>query len=241
MFETRLSIAVASALLLMFGAVARAQLPPELASRLNRSVVLTVDATTILAGGSGIQGGSFSSSRSGVDADLNISKFGGAGDVGDPRPLGLFGLKWQPVIEGSIGYLTYKNDFHTAPVAGDENKYTTTAVEFGGGARFWFDDHLGLAPTISAIYGQTKNNYIAVSSLVRTNQAAAEQAGLIDWDVDTWTIVPGVELAYQWTWRRTTFTLSSTFTYFHTQDFYSSSSVVSINSGSQTWQKQIRC
>jgi len=87
--------------------------------------------------------------------------------------------------------------------------------------------------------GTPKNDYSAVSSLGRANYAAADQAGLINWDVDTWTIVPGAELSYQWTWRRVTFTVSSTFSYFHTEDFNSSSSKVSINSDSETWENKL--
>jgi hypothetical protein len=239
MFQSQFPIAVASGLLVGIAATARAQLPPEFLDRINRSVSLSVAATTVLAGGSGVRGGNFSSSRSGVDADLNLIKFGGSGDVGDPKPLGLLDIKWQPRLQGDIGYLTLENDFHTEPLKGDENEYDTFAFEFGGGARFWFNDHLSLAPTVSGIYGHTKNDFTANSSFGKANYHAADQAGLINWDVDTWTIVPGVELAYQWIWGRTTFTLSSTFTYYHTQDFQSSSSVVDINSDSETWENKI--
>jgi hypothetical protein len=237
--RTRFSMVVANALLLGSAAAVRAQLPPELVNRLNSSVPLSVAATTVLAGGSGARGGSFSSSTSAVDADLNLAKFGGSGDIGDPRPLGLFGMKWQPRLQGDIGYLTLENHFNTGLLAEDRNEYDTFAVEFGGGARFWFDDHLSLAPTISAIYGHTKNDFTANSSFSQANYDAAVRAGLINWNVDTWTIVPGAELAYLWTWKRTTFTLSSTYTFFHTQDFHSSSSVVDINSNSQTWENKL--
>ena len=234
----RLLTAVASALVLGAAAAARAQLTPDFINQVNRSVSLSVAATTVLAGGSGVRGGNFSSSTSAVDADLNLAKFGGSGDLGDPKPLGLLGMKWQPRLQGDIGYLTLENHFNTGLWHGDKNEYDTFAVEFGGGARFWFNDHLSLAPTISGIYGHTKNDFTANSSFGQANYDAAVQAGLINWDVDTWTIVPGAELSYQWMWRRTTFTLSSTYTYFHTQDFHSSSPIVNINSDSQTWENK---
>lgn len=235
----RFSFVVANALLLGSAAAVKAQLPPDLVNRLNSSVPLSVAATTVLAGGSGARGGWFSSSTSAVDADLDLAKFGGSGDIGDPRPLGLFGMEWQPRLQGAIGYLTLENHFNTGLLAGDKNEYETFAVEFGGGARFWFNEHWSLAPTISAIYGHTKNDFTANSTFSQANYDAADQAGLINWDVDTWTIVPGTELAYQRTWKRTTFTLSSTYTFFHTQDFYSSSTVVDINSNSQTWENKL--
>jgi hypothetical protein len=148
-------------------------------------------------------------------------------------------MKWQPRLQGEIGYLTLKNHFNTGLLAGDKNEYDTFAFEFGGGARFWFDEHLSLAPTISGIYGHTENDFSANSSFGQANHDAAAKAGLINWDVDTWTIVPGAGLSYQWTWKRTTFTLSSTYTYFHTQDFHSSSPIVDINSDSQTWENKL--
>jgi hypothetical protein len=42
------------------------------------------------------------------------------------------------------------------------------AVDFGGGARFWFNDHLSLAPTVSGIYGHTENSYTANGSPAKT-------------------------------------------------------------------------
>jgi hypothetical protein len=61
---------------------------------------------------------------------------------------------------------------------------------------------LSLAPTVSGIYGHTKNDFNANSSFGQTNYAAAVQAGLINWNLDTWTVVPGAEVAYEWKWGR---------------------------------------
>jgi hypothetical protein len=241
MWRTRIIITFACVFLIRFATTGRAQLPPQLINQFNRSIVLSVEATTVLTGDNGITGGSFSSSPSTVnDVDLDLVKFGGRGDLGDPRPLGLLGTAWQPRLQGDIGYLTLENKFNTAPLNGDKNEYKTLAVEFGGGARFsWFNDHLSFAPTVSGIYAHTENDFTARSSFARTNYASAVQAGLINWDVNTWTIAPAGELAYQWKWSRTTFKLSSTGTYFHTQDFQSSSSLVDINSNSETWRNML--
>ena len=51
-----------------------------------------------------------------------------------------------------MGYLTAKNDFHAGLLGGDESKYKTYAIEFGGGARFWFDNHFSFSPTLMGMY-----------------------------------------------------------------------------------------
>ncbi len=118
---------------------------------------------------------------------------------------------------------------------GDQNENKTFAIEFGGGPRFWFNDQFSIAPTVMGMYGHTENSYTAKSAFGVTNQAAARQLGLIDWNVDTWTIRPALDVQYQYTWRRTIFTLSSDFTYFYTESFQSSSANVDVSGNSESW------
>jgi hypothetical protein len=62
---------------------------------------------------------------------------------------------------------------------------------------------------------------------------------LIDWNADTWTVRPSLNLQYQYTWYRTIFTLSSEPTYFYTESFSSSSPNVSVNGDSWVWENKI--
>lgn len=213
-----------------------AQIPSDVVSQLRRTVGARVEAMTVLGGDYGVSGGTYNADNG---TDISITKFGGLGDVGDPRPLGLGDIKWQPRFQGNMGYLTTERQFHSGLLAEDKTENSTFAIQFGGGARFWFNEHLSLTPTLMGMYGHSENDFSARSAFSQANKSALKQAGLIDWDADTWTIRPGAELGYVWMWKRTTFTLSSSFAYFHTEDFNTSSSQVSVDGNSQTWENKI--
>jgi hypothetical protein len=196
-----------------------------------------VEATTILGGDYGLSGGAFTSfNNNDGNVDINISKFGGMGDIYPIRPLGDTGIGWQPQLQGSMGYLTAKKDFNANTLLnGDQNENKTFAIQFGGGARLWFNDNFSIAPTLMGMYGHTENDYTANSVFGKANQAQATQLGLIDWNVDTWTVRPALDLQYQYTWHRTIFTLSSDLTYYYTESFSSSSPNVDVNGDSESW------
>jgi hypothetical protein len=70
---------------------------------------------------------------------------------------------------------------------------------------------------------------------MRANLEAAKQLGLVDWTVDTWTLITGVDAQYLITVHRTIITLSSNPVYYHTETFQSSSAHLSVDGGSGTW------
>ena len=216
-----------------------AQLTPEQVANYRSIVGNQVEAITILGGDYGASGASFRQTHSPEHTELDLSKFGGAGDLGDPKPLGLLGFGWQPVLQGELGFANAKTDFTSGALAGDISKNKTFAIEFGGGARFWFNDHLSLAPTIMGMYGHTENDYTANNPNSIALLPQAQEAGLVNWKADTWTIRPGANLEYVQTWRRTVFTLSSEFAYFHTESFHTSSSNLNINGGSEAWKNML--
>ena len=90
-----------------------------------------IDAATILGGDFGLSGASF---RGDNKNTIDISKFGGAGDIGDPQPLFDSPIKWQPRLQGNMGYLMGKDTFRSGELEGDTSKYYTFAIQFGGGA-----------------------------------------------------------------------------------------------------------
>jgi hypothetical protein len=200
-----------------------------------------IEATTIIGGDYGVSGGAFTSvNNNSGNVDVNISKFGGQGDIYPIRPLGDLGIGWQPELQGSMGYLTAKKNYNSGTVLdGDQNENKTFAIQFGGGARFWFCDSFSIAPTLMGMYGHTENSYTANSAFGLANQAQAKQLGLIDWNVDTWTIRPALDVQYQYVWHRTIFTLSSDPTYFYTESFNSSSPNVDVNGNSVSWENKL--
>jgi hypothetical protein len=232
-------VGIASGLLM--AAPTQAQLSQ---AQINESASKTagrIEAATILGGDFGIGGGTFNSTHNNNNnSDLTINKFGGAGEIGAPQPLGSLDIAWQPRLQGSMGYLEDKNNFQGSdPNAGDESKLDTFAIQFGGGARFWFNDAFSIAPTFMGMYGYSKEEYTANSAYGKANDAQANQAGIINWNVDTWTVRPSMNFAYQYAWNRTIFTLSTEPTYFYTESFESSSSAISVSGDSETWENKL--
>ncbi len=218
---------------------AYAQLPPSARSLYTGTISSRVEAMTILGGDYGVGGGTFSKSSRDNNADISVSKFGGEGDIGAPRQLGTLDIGWQPQLQGSMGYLSANNNFHNFVNGGDSSDYNTFAIQFGGGARFWFNDNFSIAPTVMGMYGHTENHYKGLSVFGRANEAQATREGLINWNADTWTIRPSLNLQYQYVWKRTIFTLSTEPTYYYTESFNSSSSYVDISGSSWAWENKI--
>jgi hypothetical protein len=168
---------------------------------------------------------------------LSLTKIGGAGAVAASKPLGLGELKWAPVLLGNLGQIMAENRFENGYLEGNQSTYNTKAAQLGGGAQFFFTERLSMAPTFSAIYGHTENEFHPGNAVGQSIKEAASGT-YVDWKVDTWSIVPGVDLKYEWTWRRTGFEFRSRYAYFHTESFSSSSVVVAVQGDSQTWENK---
>jgi hypothetical protein len=231
----------AGALWLMMSVPAGAQLlTPAQQSLFNSKIGDRVEAATILGGDYGLGGGAYKTSgNNNNSANINVSKFGGMGDIYPIRPLGDLDIGWQPQLQGSLGYLTANKSFQNLINGGDNSENKTFAIQFGGGARFWFNDNFSIAPTLMGMYGHSENTYTAVSPFGLANQAEASREGLINWSADTWTIRPSVNVQYQFTWQRTIITLSSEPTYFYTQSFNSTGASSDFNGYSEMWQNKI--
>jgi hypothetical protein len=219
---------------------ARCQITPNQANEIRTGIENHIEALTILGGDFGLAGGSFRSraelqpGQASSDVVSSVSKAGGDGDVGDPRQLSDLNIGWQPRLQGNMGYLESTSLPRSGLRANDSSEFTTYAIEFGGGARFWLSDRFSLAPTLMGLYGHTANNYTARSAFMRANQILATRLGLINWSVDTWTLRPALNVQYVVSLDRSIITLSSDPTYFRTESFNSSNPNIRLkgNSGS---------
>lgn len=222
---------------------AHAQLSPGEISQLRNAIGNRIEAATILGGDFGVSGASFSGNTANNGNTLDLQKFGGAGDVGDPKQLGTLPIAWQPRLQGEMGYLTAHNNFNNTSrtnLVGTESKTHDFSIQFGGGARLWFSDSFSIAPTVMGMYGHTENTFYPNGNAgASALQPAAKAAGLVDWTADTWTVRPALDFQYIYTWRRTIFTLSSDPTYFHTESFSTSNPNISVNGDSETWMNKI--
>jgi hypothetical protein len=234
----RRGAAVVFILLALLPCAAPCQITPSQANEIRAGIENRIEALTILGGDFGLSDGSFSSDsrqqpgRASTHVESGVTKAGGAGDVGDPRPLGLLNIGWQPRVQGNFGYLESENLPREGLRASDRSVFRTWALEFGVGARLWLTDRVSVAPTMSGLFGHTANTYTARSAFLKANQTLATQLGLINWSVDTWTVRPAVNAQYVINWHRSLITLSSDLTYFYTEDFGSSNRNVHISGDS---------
>jgi Solitary outer membrane autotransporter beta-barrel domain len=222
----------------------QAQLTPAEIAAFKSGIGNRIEALTILGGDYGLASASYSpdGNNNGVNnkkTDLNISKFGGSGDIYPIHPLGETGIGWQPRLQGSMGTGDFKNHFTTGDLKNDTSEYKTFAIEFGGGARFWFNEHFSIAPTFMGMYGHTENDYTAHSAFAMANIVEATKLGLVRWNTDTWTVRPAVNMEYVYNWNRVVFTFDSDPTYFHTESFNSSNPNIGVNGDSETWENKL--
>jgi hypothetical protein len=243
--ECRRAVAVfAAVLLVLLPLGARCQITPAQASELRDAIGKRIEALTILGGDYGIAAASFRSTGrfsfgESTDATLTVTKLGGAGDIGDPQPLGSLPVGWQPRLQGNMGWLDGTQNLHSGLVEGDVTHIKTYGIEFGGGMRFWTNDRFSFAPTLMGLYGHTSETYTANSAFMHANLDLAKQLGLVDWNVDTWTLITGVDFQYLLTYRRTIITLSSNPVYYHTESFRSSNLYLNVGGDSTTWVNMI--
>ena len=235
---------VAAMLVALLPAAAPCQITPAQASQLRDAIGQRIEALTILGGDYGIAAANFRSTGKfsfgeSTDATVAVTKLGGAGDIGDPQPLGSLPVGWQPRLQGNMGWLNGTQHLHSGLVEGDVTQIKTYGIEFGGGVRFWTNDRFSFAPTLMGLYGHSSETYTANSAFMRANLDAARQMGLVDWTVDTWTVITGVDFQYLINLDRTIITLSSTPVYYYTRTFESSNVNLNVHGDSSTWANMI--
>jgi len=237
LFWRKSGAAVAVLALACVSIFAQPILPPDALGQFQRVIGNRVEAVTILGGDYGAAGGVYTF-RGGNLVDLSIAKIGGGGEVASPRPLGLGSLQWAPVLQGNLGMVSAENRFQTGYLEGNRMNYDTLALEAGGGVAIYFNEHLSLVPTISGIYGRVENQFHPQNANGDYVKSLASGT-LVDWTMNTWSVVPALELDYQWMWRRTAFEFSSRYNFFHTESFNSSSPVINVGGDSQTWENKL--
>jgi hypothetical protein len=160
-----------------------------------------VEALTIFGGDFGLSDGDFqshevSSTGAPVPVQIAISKFGGDGEVGSPRPLGALNIKWQPLVQGNLGYLQSRALLSSSRSAGAANELRTLALEFGGGVRLWTTRRLSFAPTVMVLYGHTDDDFTPGSAYGTASIAQLLQHNVVDWSIATWTLRPAFDIQY---------------------------------------------
>ncbi|HEY2676070.1 MAG TPA: hypothetical protein VGI65_03815 [Steroidobacteraceae bacterium] len=230
----RVHILVSLALAVLLPIGGYCQISPSEAEQLRKGTESRIEALTVFGGDYVLGGGQYRSTGNGPgDLTLDVSKFGGYGEFGDTHQFGDSGIAWRPMVQGNMGSVDWKNEFKVPLLDGDISHTKSYAIEFGGGARFWFSHEFSVAPTIMGLYGHTYNEYTANSVFMLANLGMAREVGLVDWSADTWTVRPAVNFQYEYTWKRTVVTLSSDAVYFHTGTLKSSSDNINVAGDSE--------
>src|SRR4051794_31224818 len=112
LIKTKAPVALCAGLCLAGGTLpALAQLTGEQAGLLRNAIGNRSELGTILGGSDTIGGGNFTiDADNNQDLDYSLMKFSGRGEIGDPRALGNTGMRWNPFVRGSFGWLNGEND-----------------------------------------------------------------------------------------------------------------------------------
>src|SRR4051812_27291415 len=210
--------AVCAGLCLTGGALKiNAQLTSSQKEQLNDLIGHRAEVAIVLGAANSASAGSYNvDGRHGNnDSNFDLYKFGGAGEIGDPRQLGNSGVKWVPYIVGNAGYMTGQNDFTVGSLSGNEVNEDAIGLQLGGGVSFYLNDQFSITPTVGVVYGHYK---IELDSHNANGDAARR---FIDNDIDTIGFTPGILLAYKIPIGENILTLSASYSYFYSSDISS--------------------
>jgi hypothetical protein len=212
------------------------EIPAAALQQLDQLVGSRVESFAILGTQTGASGGLYKSEVNDTQGD--VFKLSGRGDVTPKFPLGDSGVQWNLLVEGGFGRVLFDNRFQTQPLAGNRSEIETWSVALGVGARFTVLDVLSAAPSIGGIYSHTENTFFPGTPLGNTVKQSLGGT-LVDWDADTFTLVPGLELRYRQAFGPVQVTLTSLYKYFHTETLRRSTTALSFESESHWWRNEL--
>ena len=211
--------------------------PPGALEQLDTMIGNRIEALAILGSQNGVSGGTYLSNVN--DTAIEVVKLTGRGDMSSPKPLGDSGVGWNLLLEGGIGRGTFNNRFDTNQLQGNDGKVDTFSLALGAGVRFTFWERLSVAPTFGVIYSHTEQEFTARTDAGRA-VLARFNGTLVNWDADTYTLVPGIEGRFrQPLGPIVLLELTSMFKYFDTRPIQRSTQALSFESQSQWWRNEV--
>jgi len=237
LIKTKAPVALCAGLCLAGGTLpALAQLTGEQAGLLRNAIGNRSELGTILGGSDTIGGGNFTiDADNNQDLDYSLMKFSGRGEIGDPRALGNTGMRWNPFVRGSFGWLNGENDITFGTLNGNSITTDIYAVALAGGVAFYINDHLKITPSIGVIYGHSELDFDAKNP----NGVAAKP--LLDTKLDTIGSTPSLNVAYKFPVGTVSLELSSQYTLYATSDISSEddSHGIKANGTTHVWENKI--
>ncbi|MCI0746540.1 MAG: autotransporter outer membrane beta-barrel domain-containing protein [Verrucomicrobia subdivision 3 bacterium] len=215
---------------------ATAQLTPEQANLVRDFFGNRAEAAIILSGSDNIGGGTFTvEPKNNDDIEFSLFKFGGNGELGEPRTLGNSSVRWSPFVKGVIGYASGDNEITFGTLAGNDLEESTLALQFGGGVTFYMTENFRITPSVGVIYGHYE------SELDDSTPAGAAARPFLDLSLDSIGSTPGVNVAYRIPLRGVTFDLSSQYTLYATSDISDEddSQGIKANGTTHAWENKV--
>jgi hypothetical protein len=208
--------AVCAGLCLSAGALdAQAQLTPVQKKQLGEFFGHRAEVGVILGANDGASSGSYTvDGRNGNDdVDLSLMKFGGGGEFGRSRKLGDSGATWNPVVMGSIGYLTGDNTITAGNLRGSELDESALSLHLGGGIAMHLSERFTVTPTIGVLYGSYDPGFNG-----RTPNGRLVEAAIDDETADVLGITPGIAMSYKVPMGKNMWDFIARYTYYGTTD-----------------------
>jgi hypothetical protein len=155
-------------------------------------------------------------------------------DLGGRKSLGDTGLEWTPVFSGGVGYADFTDHFLNLPLEGNSSEYQTLAAAAALGPRIYLTHDFSILPSMGLIYAYTQNNFHA-ANMQGEDFEQAQLDKLVDWNAQTISITPSIELRYLVKPDPWQITVYSTYAYYETWPIQRSTDALSFRSNSGVW------
>jgi hypothetical protein len=143
----------------------------------------------------------------------------------------ILGLDVAPVFRTGLAWGEADRTFRTDPLFGDRVTYESLIFNLGLGGRVHLTDNFSITPSFDIVYGQTEQAFTARSDAGRVLDR--DYSGeLVNWDSDSLTYAPKLDIEYQKTFGAVDFHYTLSLGYYETDvisgdgDFESDSTTI---------------
>jgi len=212
-------------------------LDPALAEFVQQTITNSVAATIAFTSTDAVSAGSFVFQENDERGNtrFNITRI----------PVRHFFGRWKdssfaPFITGSVGYFEDSEKVLLGDPP-DESRFKALSISLGGGIKLaLIEKYLWLIPEIDLIYGRTSNEHEYRSELSEEFYKPIFDGILFNWQVDTFTFAPALQLAFEYPVRKVTLGFDTKFTYLNIRTVKEDYPEHKVKSDSTLWKNRFR-
>jgi hypothetical protein len=212
-------------------------LDPALSDFVRQTITNSVAATIAFTSTDAISAGSFVFEEKDERGDtrFNITRI----------PVRHFFSRWKdsriaPFITGSLGYFE-DNEKVLLGDPPDESRFKALSISLGGGIKLEvIEKYLWLIPEIDLIYGRTWNDHEYKSELSKNLFKPLLDGILFNWQIDTFTYAPALQLAFEYPVRVITLGFDTKLTYLNIRTVKEDYPEQAVKSDSTLWRNRVR-